>query len=127
MSTSITSPQDRCNSGFIFMGNKPLFAKGLDEASTAKRLAGVLSRTCCDHLRFSTRHGWLVRCDDGLWRPNKREALQATREFCHEAAQRTRSAMLTSEAMIAEVMRLAAFEPGMREPIPDNEIIGGRQ
>ena len=119
----VPSPNDRCNSGFTFMGTKPLLAKGLDEASTAKRLAGALARTNFKQLRFSQRHGWLYRSDEAAsWRKDAGAAKRLAREFCHAASEQLRSPMLTAPALIAEVQRLAAFEPPMRQPVRDDEL-----
>ncbi len=118
----VSSPDARCNSDVIFMGSKPLLAKGLDETSTPKRLAGAFSRTRCQQLRFS-KHGWIYRDEeDAPWRPDAAAALRAAREFCYAASEQLRAPMLTAPALIAEMLRLAQYEPLMRRPVRDDEV-----
>jgi hypothetical protein len=105
------------------MGNRALFAKGVDDVSIPKKLAGVFARERCGDIRFIPPRGWLARGDDGFWRPDPASALKASREFCDATARIIRSIAITGAAMAAEVLRLAELEPAFREPLPEGEVL----
>ena len=123
---SIPSPTDRCNSSFIFMGNRALFAKGVDDVSIPKRLAAVFAAKHRDRLRYIPPRGWLVRGADEFWRPDQRGALRLAGAFCNATARIIRSIAITSKAMAAEVLRLAELEPDMRAALSEGDIVLGR-
>ena len=119
---SVPPPEMRCNNALTFPGMQPCFIRS-DEISPAKKLAPLFSKTYANQLRFTPQHGWLCR-DGDIWRPDQRAAMQFARQFCHEAPRQTRSPMLTAELLIETMLRLAELEPGMREALPEGEILG---
>ena len=116
-------PPTRRNSALVFLGTRPCFIRS-DDISPAKKLAQIFTNLYAKQLRYTPRHGWLCR-DGNVWRPGRDEAMQFARAFCHAAAEQTRSPLLTSETLIAEVLRLSEFEPAMRMPLGD-ELAGER-
>ena len=120
---TITSISYLRNREIIPMDTKwlPSLGSTMDEMSPAKYLAGAYATYFADQLRYSSQLGWLLR-DGNVWRPDERQAMQIARQFCAEAGLHMRDRRLDTEATVETVLRLAAFEPGMRAPLPKGDV-----
>ena len=94
----------------------------MDEVSSAKQLASLFPKLYANQLHYSARLGWLVR-DGDIWWPDEQQATQICRMFCSAAARQLRDQRLGSEATVETVLRLASFEPGMREALPKDHML----
>ncbi len=96
----------------------------MDELSPTKHLASTFPKLYANHLRHSSRHGWLCR-DGYIWRPDEEQAMQVCRMFCAAAAKQMRDRKLDTEATVEAVMRLASFEPRMTAALPKGDTLFG--
>ena len=90
----------------------------MDEISPHKQIASIFAKVHSGRVRYSARHGWLVR-DADVWRRDDRQVAQIARQFCAEAARHRHAPKLDAEAML----RLAAFEPRMTAPLPEGHTL----